>query len=388
MNDRPSRKWLLALISALFGALLLSFPAADARQSTSKPKTAQKNYVAPKSSSSKPAKAPAKKSTKRRSYGIPTFADSTVNDVAEFDDPAVREAAVEAIGRYNGTVVVVDPTNGRILSIVNQPLAFAAGFQPCSTVKPYIGVAALEEGIITRDSMIKVGRRRYLNLTEALAHSDNPFFEELGGQMGFEKVSQHAKLLGLGELAGYNILEEHPGVFPSAPPEFGGVRRMSSFGEGIQMTPLQLASLAVTIANGGTMYYLQYPRTEEERRNFQPMVKRKLEIEPFLPDVREGMLAAVLYGTGRRAFDPDGEQALGKTGTCSGQGSRLGWFVSYADQLKPKLVVVVLMRGRSRVVNGPTAADIAGRVYAKLRERNYFGDSAEHAAAAAAGSGH
>jgi cell division protein FtsI/penicillin-binding protein 2 len=294
----------------------------------------------------------------------------------------VRQAAVEALGRFNGSVVVADPNNGRILSIVNQPLAFSAGYQPCSTIKPYIGLAALEEGIITRDSMIKVGRRRFLNLTEAMARSDNPFFEELGGQMGFEKVSEHAKELGLGELAGYNIFEEHPGVFPAAPPEFGGVRRMSSFGEGIHVTPLQLASLGVALANGGTMYYLQYPRNEEERRNLVPRVKRKLEIEAMLPDVREGMLASVLYGTGRRAFDPEGNQPLGKTGTCSDQGSRLGWFVSYADQLKPRLVVVVLMRGRARLVNGSTAAEVAGRVYAKLRERNYWGEQSAQSAAA------
>jgi cell division protein FtsI/penicillin-binding protein 2 len=246
----------------------------------------------------------------------------------------------------------------------------------------------LEEGIITRDSMIKVGRRRYLNLTEAMAHSNNPFFEELGGQMGFEKVSQYAKQFGLGELAGHNIFEEHPGVFPSHPPEFGGVRRMSSFGEGIHITPLQLASLGVALANGGTMYYLQYPRNDEERRNFSPLVKRKLDIETMLPDVREGMLAAVLYGTGRQAFDPEGDQPLGKTGTCSDQGSRLGWFVSFADQLKPRLVVVVLMRGRARVVNGATAAEIAGRVYTKLRERDYFHEADQAAAASSYGAPH
>ena len=352
------------------------------------PATKAKTATSKSSSAARPAgKATpaASKSTKRKRsrYGIPTFADSAAGDIAEFDDPAVRRAAVEAIGRYNGSVVVVDPNTGRILSIVNQPLAFSAGYQPCSTIKPYIGVAALEEGIITRDSMIKVGRRRYLNLTEALAHSDNPFFEELGGRMGFERVSQHARLLGLGELAGYNIFEEHPGLFPNSPPEFGGVRRMSSFGEGIHMTPLQLASLGVTVANGGTMYYLQYPRNEEERRNFEPRIKRKLEIEAYLPDVREGMLAAVLYGTGRRAFDPDGDAALGKTGTCSDQGSRLGWFVSYADQQHPKLVVVVLIRGQNHVVGGGTAALIAGRVYTKLREQNYFQASTNNAATVA-----
>jgi cell division protein FtsI/penicillin-binding protein 2 len=337
---------------------------AAATQSSSSGGTAK---PAAKSTATKPK---AKKSTRPR--GIPTYADSTADDIPEFDDPMVRQAAVQALGRYNGTVVVADPNTGRILSIVNQRLAFSAGFQPCSTFKPVVAVAALNEGVVTRDTMVKVARRSYMNLTEAMAHSNNPYFEVLGRQMGFETVSRYAHLFGLGEPAGYNIFEEHPGVFPAEPPRWGGVGKMSSFGEGIQLTPLQLASLAVTFANGGTLYYLQYPRTEEERRSFTPRVKRRLGIAALLPDLREGMLAAVLYGTGRRGFDPAGEQMLGKTGTCNDQGSRLGWFFSYSDQLNPRLVVAVLIRGQARRVNGATAADIAGRVYTILRERNYF----------------
>lgn len=342
------------------------------------------------SSSSKPAaqkKTSTKKSGKRRSrYFVPTFADSTQDDIAEFDEPVVRQVAVEALGRYNGAVVAVDPATGRILSIVNQRLAFSEGFQPCSTIKPVIALAALNEGVITRDTMIKVGRRTYMNLTEALAHSNNPFFEVLGRQMGFETVSRYARLLGLGERAGYNIFEEHPGFFPSTPPENGGVGRMSSYGEGIHITPLQLASLTTTFANGGTNYYLQYPRADEERRNFVPRVKRKLDVAALLPELREGMLAAVLYGTARSGFDSEGDQILGKTGTCSDQGSRLGWFNSYAGQIHPRLVVVVLLRGSSRRVNGPTAADIAGGIYRRLRERNYFTEHRPNASSPLAGS--
>ncbi|HEV8384927.1 MAG TPA: penicillin-binding transpeptidase domain-containing protein [Candidatus Acidoferrales bacterium] len=325
------------------------------------------------------SKANSKKSKVR---GIPTYLDPTKDDVPEFDDPIVRQAAVAALGRFNGTVVAVDPNNGRILSVVNQRLAFSEGFQPCSTFKPVVGLAALDQGIITRDTMIPVARRRYLNLTEALAHSNNQFFEALGKQMGFETVSRYGKLFGLGEPAGHNIFEEHPGLFPTKAPTYGGVARMSSFGEGIHITPLQLASIGATLANGGTVYYLQYPRSDEERRNFTPLVKRKLEIGAYLPDVREGMLAAVLYGTGRHAFDPYGEQTLGKTGTCDDQGSRLGWFVSYSDPVKPRLVVAVLLRGHSRIINGPVAAEVAGRVFTRLRELNYFAQTAASSTAA------
>jgi len=61
----------------------------------------------------------------------------------------------------------------------------------------------------------------------------------------------------------------------------------------IQITPFQLASLAAAFANGGTLYYLQYPRTAEEIQNFEPRIKRDLNIATVLPEIREGMLAAV-----------------------------------------------------------------------------------------------
>src|SRR5713226_9051605 len=301
--------------------------------------------------------------------------DPTRDDISEFDDAVVRASAVDALGHRDGAVLAADPNTGRILAAVNQRLVFSSGFIPCSTIKPVIAVAALQEGLINRDTMLKIARRRYMNLTEALAHSNNKFFESLGSQMGFDTVARYARQMGLGELTGRNIFEEHPGVLPERPPERGGVARMSSFGEGIEITPLQLAVLGSALANGGTIYYLQYLRSEQERREFAPVVKRKLEIEAYLPDLREGMLAAVLYGTARHSFDRDGQQVLGKTGSCSQQGTRLGWFVSYADQRNPRLVLVVLLRGYRHRINGPTASGIAGRIYHRLNEQNFFSDA-------------
>jgi penicillin-binding protein 2 len=303
--------------------------------------------------------------------GIPTFSNSTEGDVATFDDPIVRNAAIRALGHYNGSVVAIDPNSGRILSIVNQKLAFSGGFKPCSTIKPVIAVAALQQGFVTRDTEIRVTRRKYLNLTEAIAHSNNAYFEELGRRMGFDTVSNYARSLGLGELAGYDISQEQPGSVPTQPPAHGGVGRMSSFGEGILMTPLQLGALVSTVANGGTLYYLQYPQTVEEQENFEPRIKRTLDIQSLLPDLREGMHAAVMRGTARRSNLSDDEQVSGKTGSCSDSGSRLGWFVSYMDQPNLKIVLVILMRGHTYAVRGPMAAGIAGRIYHELQKDEY-----------------
>ncbi len=302
--------------------------------------------------------------------------DPTKDDITTDDDPVVREIAVESLGHQKGSVVAVDPSNGRVLTVVNQKLAFSSGFEPCSTIKPFVAIAGLQEGVITRDTMIRVAKRRYMDLTEAMAHSNNKFFEAVGTQLGFQRVITYEQQLGLGQRVGFNIPEEQPGRLPPSPPAFGGVARMSSFGEGIRITPFQLASLETTLANGGTQYYLQYPRTDEDRQNFVPRVRAQFDIGPLLPDLRDGMLAAVMYGTARRSYDPDGEQDLGKTGTCNDEavGGRLGWFVSYADQEHPKIVIVVLLHGGSRIISGPHASAIAGRIYRGLYERNYFAD--------------
>jgi penicillin-binding protein 2 len=334
----------------------------------------------PGTTNSKATKSSRPRHAVARYRGVPTYADSTSTDDPQYDDPTVRQALVSGLGRYNGSVVAVDPNTGRILAVVNQKIAFGDGYIPCSTIKPTIAIAALEENVITRDTMLKVGRRKYMNLTEALAHSNNNFFEELGRRMGFDTVSKYGRLLGLGELAGYNLTDEHPGSFPTQPPAFGGVARMSSFGEGIQVTPLQLAALAAAFANGGTLYYLQYPHSADEVSNFQPRVKRDLNIGGVLPEVREGMLAAVLYGTGRLSYDAGGEETpLGKTGTCDDHTnpSHIGWFLSYADEMHPKIALAVLLRGNTRRVKGPTAAQVAGNIYRKLREQNYFGEPAK-----------
>lgn len=301
----------------------------------------------------------------------PTFADSSAGDSVDGEDLVVRRAAVEALGPYNGSVVVADPNTGRVLSIVNQRLALKSGFQPCSTIKVPVALAALKEGVIERDTMLPIFRRKGLNLTEALARSNNPFFANLGTKLGFDRVSYYARLFGLGEKAGLNIDGEQPGVFPETRPANLTVGLMSSFGEGIRLTPLQLAAMLSAIANGGTLYYLQYPRTTVEAESFVPRVKRTLDIEPWIPDIRPGMSGAVEYGTARRAnYDPL-EPVLGKTGTCTEDRTHLGWFGSFNDVGRNKLVVVVLLTG-GRGVSGPTAAQIAGGVYRRLSVENFF----------------
>lgn len=302
--------------------------------------------------------------------------DITTGDVTTGEDPVVREAAKEALGNYYGTVVAIDPSSGRILAMVNQKLALSQGATPCSTIKLSVALAALSEGIVTKDTKVALGKRWSIDMTQALAHSNNAYFEALGRKLGFERVSHYAHEYGLGELAGYDIPGEHLGTYPDEvlPEKLGGVGRMCSFGEGVSMTPLQLGAMVAAMANGGTLYYLQHPTTPEQIANFQPKVKRYLNIAPLLPEVQPGMMGAVQYGTARSVrYNFGEEQILGKTGTCSKAGTRFGWFASYADTQFGRIVTVVFLEG-GRPTFGPKAAEIAGKMYRGLYDHSYFAD--------------
>jgi cell division protein FtsI/penicillin-binding protein 2 len=300
--------------------------------------------------------------------------DIAEGDVTAGEDPVVRQAAIDALGNMNGTVVAIEPTSGRVLAMVNQKLALSSGAQPCSTIKLSVALAALSEGVIDEETEVALGGRTRMNLTEALAHSNNAYFEAVGRKLGFEKVQYYAHQFGLGELAGYHIPDEQLGTYPEAeiPAKLGGVAKMCSFGEGISMTPLQLGALVTAISNGGTLYYLQHPASPDEVANFQPRVKRHLDIEPVIPELSDGMAGAVEYGTARSVrLNFNEESILGKTGTCSRAGTRFGWFASYANTDVGRIVTVVFLQG-GRPTFGPKAAEVAGRMYRNLYDHNFF----------------
>jgi cell division protein FtsI/penicillin-binding protein 2 len=309
-------------------------------------------------------------------WAAPNYAEVTTTDYVDGEDLTVRRAAVEALGGLNGAVVVSDPSSGRILSVVNQRVALQSAFIPCSTIKIVAGLAALSEGLVDRNTQITVwkGRRasKSMDLTDALAVSNNPYFMRLGEKLGFERIIHYAQQFGLGEYAGINIPEEHPGQLPGAPPSIG-IGYLTSFGTGFKMTALQLSALMGAIANGGTLYYLQYPRSQAEVSGFVPQVKRQLNIAELIPEVKPGLMGATTFGSARRsASDPDAP-ILGKTGTCTDNASpiHMGWFGSFNEVGKNKIVVVVMLTGAD-AVSGPVASGVAGRLYRNLGEQGYF----------------
>src|SRR5690349_13587598 len=133
-----------------------------------------------------------KKKTAARRAAPPV--DPTIGDNVDGEDLAVRRAAVAALGTLNGSVVAVDPANGRVLTVVNQKLAFKDGFIPCSTIKLVTSLAALSEHVVDRDDSVRIGRRVAFDMTNAIAHSNNSYFGVLGDRLGFERVTRYAQM--------------------------------------------------------------------------------------------------------------------------------------------------------------------------------------------------
>ena len=384
---------LLASSIALFGQSAAPIKkAVGSKKKSSKKKAVARKGVTPKAVVSAPAGSPSLSAKGRarsrvvaaaagaailrsrkprwvQTWDEPTFAESAAGDDTRGEDLTVRAAAIEALGMFNGAIVAVDPNTGRILTMVNQKLALGEGFQPCSTIKVSVALAALREKVIGHTMPIHIFGRSHMDLTNALAYSINSYFANLGVKLGYERMNYYARLFGYGEKAGLNIPGEQAGHFPDAPPKNGGMGMLTSFGEEIKQTPLELAGVMTALANGGTLYYLQYPRTSEEVSSMVPQVKRHLDIGSYISDVKPGMEGAVAFGTAQRARQDT--EIYGKTGTCSEGRTHLGWFGSFAEAGKRKIVVVVMLTG-GRPSIGPKAAEVAGDMYRRLAIEKYL----------------
>jgi cell division protein FtsI/penicillin-binding protein 2 len=285
------------------------------------------------------------------------------------EDPEVRRAAIEALGHHAGTVVVMDPKTGRVYTVVNQDWGLRRGFKPCSTIKLVTGVAGISEKVIAPIETVSDGGRYKIDLTDALAYSNNTYFQHVAGEVGFDKMISYAKEMGLGEKTGINYVNEYSGHLPLFKSGFA-LNRMGSHGDDFEVTAIQLATLVSAMSNGGKLLTPHLPQTVQENSTFKTEVRRKVSVENdtwrrMLP----GMIGAVNYGSGRKAYRPE-QTVAGKTGTCIGQDSSRAWvglFTSYAPVVNPRLAVVVITRGTDAHNHVPAA--IAGNVYRALSPR-------------------
>lgn len=286
-------------------------------------------------------------------------AANVLNDNVEGEDLRVRQVAVNALGERAGTVVVMEAKTGKIVTMVNQEWGIKQGFKPCSTIKLVTGVAGLNEKLIDNDGNL-TNNSMQMNLDDAIARSNNPYFQRVGTNLGSDKMIEYAKKLGLGQKTGINAEGETVGKLP-----YGNNNpRIYSHADDFEVTPLQLAVMVTAISNGGKRITPQFQRSRAERTSVKPSYRGSVDLpENSRMGVIPGMIGAAEYGTARRGVDA-GMGVAGKTGSCIGRGSWVGLFASVAPIEDPKYAVVVITRGEGE--RGRIAAGIAGQIYQAL----------------------
>ncbi len=352
----------------------------------------------------------------------------------------ITERALRAIGR--AAAVVVDPNNGQILAMASVPSydpnkfipAISArdwaalkdadadpltnraisAYAPGSTYKIATSLAGLTKGlakaVFTCNGGVTYGNtymRCWIQaehggthgpqtLTEAIKNSCDAFFYQYGNAAGIEAIDAVGKSLGLGEASGIELTNEASGILPS--PEWlrtthnqrwsQGQTANSSIGQGyVLATPLQMAMIAATVANGGTsyqpslIYQIQEPDGASVRR--PDKIRGDLtKMNNLTPDqieiVRKGMWRVVNdSGTGARAKVP-GVTVAGKTGTAQawtdGKKDDNAWFIAFAPYDHPKLALAVIVQGGK--AGGEVAAPIASKIIEEslALERGYDPD--------------
>lgn len=306
-----------------------------------------------------------------------------------FDDAAIQRAATQALGEREGTILVLNPRDGRIRTVLNPRLAFEQTFPPGSTIKPFTALVAMRSGLATDDTRIACGRtyrhegyqvscshKRINNsfkLHHALAYSCNFYFSTLAERMNAASFFSTLDAFGLGTRTGVNASEASGEI------RHDDWQRSTAIGndDKVLVTPVQLLMAFTALVNGG---HLWQPRVADAA-NFAAQERRTINLNPIHRSVLvEGMKGSIEYGsaseTGLSKLPYD---VLGKTGTSgASNGFRTqGWFVSFllnrknAKTVAPEelqLATLVFLKRAS----GAEAANIAAEFYRHL----IFGEAA------------
>ncbi|MDQ4122042.1 MAG: penicillin-binding transpeptidase domain-containing protein [Acidobacteriota bacterium] len=291
---------------------------------------------------------------------------STSSDFEAFpgEDANLREIALSALNGRQGSVIVMNPHTGRLYTIVNQDLAFRKEWFPASTFKIITSVAALNENKVKADEKISVsGFTNGLTLNEAVAISQNDFFERLGERVGADKLIAYARRFGLGRRTGVNLPGEIAGNLPRKGSQVDA-GLLAKYGQDVKATPLQLAVMISALANKGLLVR-PFASQPENPPHYLPKLMASRE---SVLQIVGGMRTAVEKGTGKGAFNASFTVA-GKTGTAETDDAATGLFASFAPLDNPRFVVVVAVKEPK--ANGLMAAEIAGKIYRFLGDGSY-----------------
>lgn len=333
---------------------------------------------------------------------------ATVQLTLDFEMQRVAEKALK--GR-RGAVVVLDVKTGAVLVLASSP-AFdpslfthrvsqtdwqrlqqgdqpflnraLQGYPPGSTFKIVTAAAGMESGKLSADSILStsafmtLGNHQFwehskqgygaIGFREALAYSSNTFFYQVGLTVGPEEISQWGKRLGIGSTR-LGLQGENQGVIPIpsekakiyGEPWYGGDTVSTAIGQGlVQASPLELAVMVASIANGGDRVqpHLLTSQTHTPATQKQPTGLHQATIDR----IRSGLIAAVQQGTAQRLNDGSIPLTAGKTGTAEVIGQQPhALFVGYGPVNAPQIAIAVIVENGG--YGGVTAIPIAHEVY-------------------------
>jgi penicillin-binding protein A len=312
-------------------------------------------------------------------------------------DPYLQETAVAALAGRAGGVAVLDAKTGDVRALAGQ--AFSAPQPPGSTFKIITTVAALEKHVVSLDDEfeitdgINVGGRFIENANgeycggtfrQAFAESCNSDFLPLGPQIGNTEMVKVAEKFGFNSpptLYSEAIAKEIEPEESTIPTEIGEEvdLAVSAIGQGeVLATPLQMASVAQTIANDGVRMPTSVVQTKKLRPNMKPV---RVMTKKTADQLTELMTGVVTEGTGTAGAIAAG-QVAGKTGTAelgqvvenengeeelpegeeeTPQHKKDAWFAAFATVEKPKLAIGVLLI-EAEAAGGEVAAPVASQV--------------------------
>ncbi len=335
--------------------------------------------------------------------------------------------------RLSGAAIVIDPATGGVLALASMPefdpnafatpiderkyarllsdklnplfdRAIGAASPTGSTFKMVTGSGAISSGVIKPNQVlydsgswfchgvtfsdIAAGGLGTTDFVRALAASSDGYFYQLGDRLGHARLRYYATEYGLGAKLGVDLPGEYPGNWPTeewTQRTFGKEYHLEpsdvcqlAIGQGaMQATPLQMADVAATVVNGGTLHrphiveQIRSPRGRVIKTFGNEVIRHVPVTAESLREVRAGMDRVTSAGGTAYGLAVDGVPFGGKTGTAEtegGHGANTTWFVAYAPSAHPKIALAVFMEksgGYGANVAGPVAQHIIGEYFGK-----------------------
>jgi stage II sporulation protein D len=276
--------------------------------------------------------------------------------VVKDSDRELANVATQALGDREGTVLVIDPRNGRIRLVVNPRLAFEQAFPPGSAIKPFLALTAMRAGVLSNKTLhqCRGGYNRpglelvcahprvdhAMTFAEALAYSCNDYFGTISERLNESAFIGGLRAFGFGERTGINRAEV-PGSLSSVEWD---ARVALGDSSGFLTTPIQLLTAYAALLNGGKLFRPKMSEAEQ----FSPEVRATLTITSSqLAMIRAGLRGTTEFGTARDAgFDASTPAVYSKTGTSTtSSGFRTqGWFVAFSGQRELSVGVLVFLK--------------------------------------------